>query len=107
MRHSSRLLSLGLAAMLGLSAWLWWDRPLSRRDLQPAPLVHRVDVTRADAATLELLPGIGPSLAERIIEYREQGGALAGPADLERIRGIGPATRRKIEPWVRFGGEPD
>lgn len=51
----------------------------------------RIDVNRASAAELALLPGIGPALAGRIVEDRERNGPFATLDDLVRVRGIGPA----------------
>lgn len=61
-----------------------------------------ISINTAPAAELELLPGIGPALASRIIDSRQSDGPFNTPADLERVRGIGPATRAKIEPLVTF-----
>lgn len=52
----------------------------------------RVDVNRATAEELETLPRIGPALAQRIIADREANGPFATIADLDRVKGIGPAT---------------
>ncbi len=51
---------------------------------------ERVDLNSADSATLQTLPGIGPALAERIIEYRRTHGGFRSPEELMRISGIGP-----------------
>jgi competence protein ComEA len=51
----------------------------------------RIDVNRASASELALLPGIGPALAARIVEERERNGPFASLDDLVRVRGIGPA----------------
>lgn len=51
----------------------------------------RIDVNRASAAELALLPGIGPALAARIVEERERNGPFVSLDDLVRVRGIGPA----------------
>jgi competence protein ComEA len=39
---------------------------------------------------LESLPGIGPSLARRIVAYREQNGPFRRVEDLQRVSGVGP-----------------
>ena len=62
-----------------------------------------LDINTADAAALEELPGIGPALAERIIEARGAGGPFDGPETLMQVQGIGPATWEDIEPFVYFG----
>lgn len=54
-----------------------------------------VDLNRADADELMSLPGIGPALAERILEYRDTR-SFDDPAELRRIEGIGPATYDEI-----------
>ena len=49
----------------------------------------RLNLNRASAGDLQLLPGIGPALAHRIVRDRETRGAYDSVADLERVRGIG------------------
>jgi competence protein ComEA len=61
-----------------------------------------IDPNRADASTLEALPGIGPARAAAIVAGRENG-AYRSPADLGRVRGIGPVTLRRITSWLAFG----
>ncbi len=55
-----------------------------------------VNVNTADAATLEQLPGIGPALAGRIVEHREQVGPYGSMADLDAVSGIGPAMMERL-----------
>lgn len=59
-----------------------------------------VDLNRADAATLETLPGIGPVLAERIAAWRTERGRFATVDDLQQVSGIGPALLEKLRPRV-------
>lgn len=49
----------------------------------------RIDINRADAATLETLPGIGPATAQKIVAEREANGPFASVEDLMRVPGIG------------------
>ena len=55
-----------------------------------------VDINRADAAELDTLPGIGPKLAQAIIEDREQYGPFYYPEDLIHVKGIGAKTLAKL-----------
>ncbi len=59
----------------------------------------RLDPNTADAAALEVLPGLGPARAGAIVRAR-----CARPfrslGDLERVSGIGPRTRAALEPWL-------
>jgi len=56
--------------------------------------------------SLVRLSGVGPATAESIIEYRQDTPdgkeAFTKPADLQSIKGIGPKTVEKIEPWLSF-----
>jgi len=57
-----------------------------------------LDLNRATIADLELLPGVGPRLAERIASAREErGGRFGSLADLQAVSGIGPAKLASIE----------
>ncbi|MEN2983477.1 MAG: ComEA family DNA-binding protein [Dictyoglomaceae bacterium] len=55
---------------------------------------NKININFASEKELENLPGIGPSLAKKIVEYREQNGPFKSLEDLERVRGIG---KKKIE----------
>jgi competence protein ComEA len=65
-----------------------------------------VNVNTASAAQLELLPRIGPSVAQRIVEHREEnGGKFASLEDLMLVRGIGERTFALLQPYVALSGE--
>lgn len=64
-----------------------------------------VNVNTASAAELETLPGIGPSKATAIIEYRSANGPFASVDALDDVPGIGPATLANIRPHVTVSGE--
>ena len=59
-----------------------------------------VSLSRADQATLETLPGVGPSLALRIIAFREAHGPFQSVSDLLAVSGIGPATLNRFADQV-------
>jgi competence ComEA-like helix-hairpin-helix protein len=66
----------------------------------PAP----TDVNTATAAELERLPRVGPALAARIVAWRGTHGPFSTIESLQRVRGIGPATARRLAPLVTFSG---
>jgi competence protein ComEA len=71
----------------------------------PTPRL-RVDPNTAPAPVLAALPAIGPTRAASILRAREAA-PFASASDLEdRVKGIGPVTRRAIEPYLRFDAAP-
>jgi competence protein ComEA len=63
----------------------------------------KIDINLADAALLETLPGIGPAIAGRIINYREMNGPFKMTEQLLNVQGIGPAKFDGIEDLVAVG----
>lgn len=60
-----------------------------------------LDLNDADAAALDALPGIGPVLAGRIVDWRTANGPLASVDQLGEVDGIGPTLLAKLRPLVR------
>ena len=100
----SRIADAGILACLAAAGLLLCGRSaLSRRAALDAAVpppgagevVHRVDMDAAGEAELQLLPGVGPRLAGRIVEERAARGPFASPDDLDRrVPGIGPSHLR-------------
>lgn len=55
-----------------------------------------VHINTASAAELQRLPGVGPTLAQRILDYRARNGPFRTLADLDRVPGIGQA---RLDQW--------
>lgn len=72
----------------------------SRRASEPALRPHGIDLNRSTAAELERLPGIGPSLAAKIVAERERNGPYGGAEALLRVPGIGPRKLELIRPYL-------
>lgn len=62
-----------------------------------------VDINTADAAGLDSLPGVGPVLAERIIQWRQENGRFTSVDDLGEVSGIGEKMLERLRPLVRVG----
>lgn len=82
--------------------------PLAHRDSSRAlasPLGEgeRVDVDAATAGELARLPGVGPTLAKRIVADRQIRGAFGGIDGLDRVPGVGPGALKRLAPHLRFG----
>lgn len=62
-----------------------------------------ININSAGVEELDKLPGIGPSLAERIIQYRNEHGPFTKPEDLQKVSGIGAKTYEKMASMVTVG----
>ena len=101
-------------AILATAGWLGWS--LIRQggsvvDIDRAPKkTYRFQVNINSASQLELqaIPGIGPQLARRIVEHREQHGPFSDTAQLTDVPGIGPKTLARIDRYLLpFGDSAD
>jgi len=63
----------------------------------------RMDVNRVTAAELQVIPGIGPSLAQRIVDYRDSVGGISEVQNLQNVQGIGERTLRNMSPYLAVG----
>jgi len=62
--------------------------------------VFKVDLNSSPADSLELIPGIGPVLAGRIVAYRDSVGRFNSPIDITKVYGIGPKLYERIKPYL-------
>jgi competence protein ComEA len=75
-------------------------QPPAGQPAGPETAGGKVNINTADAAALESLPGIGPSLAQRILDYRQAHGPFAQIEGIQDVSGIGPATFAKIRDLI-------
>jgi competence protein ComEA len=59
-----------------------------------------ININTSSETDLEALPGIGPVLAQRIVDYRTQNGPFATVDALDDVSGIGPATMNDLRPLI-------
>ena len=62
----------------------------------------QISINDASANELEELPGIGPELADRIVEYRGENGKFRKLDDLKMVSGIGDKLLQKILPHIKL-----
>ena len=88
--------SLGILLVLTLLA------PLAASAAASAGVVN---VNTATVEQLQLLPRIGPSVAQRIVEYRKENGKFDSLEDLMLVRGIGESTFAQLKPYTSLSGD--
>jgi competence protein ComEA len=72
---------------------------------KPAP-TEKVNLNTATVEQLTALPGVGPTLAARIVEHREKAGQFGSPQELMNVKGIGEKNFQKIEQWLTVEAPP-
>ena len=97
-----------VAALILLTGqWCW----LSLQQPDPLPWTNgesftrlfRVEINSATWIEWMQLDGIGETMAHRIVADREANGPFQSIEELQRVRGIGPATLDRIRPWLTMG----
>jgi hypothetical protein len=71
------------------------------------PRTALIDVNRASARDLMVLPGMTPELARSVVDYRARAGRITSFEDLSQVRGFDPQKMSAIGTMVTFGGEND
>lgn len=59
-----------------------------------------IDLNTADTATLESVPGIGKSLSQRIVAFRDKNGPFQSVDDLLKVQGVGEKSIQKLRPYL-------
>lgn len=62
-----------------------------------------ININTASLAELDTLPGIGPTTAQKIIDYRQQNGPFLNTQDIINVSGIGPGTYERIKDLITVG----
>lgn len=96
------LVLVGLASMAG-----WWiahgggrGRLVEIDGAERRTAEFQVDLNEAEWPELAQLPGIGETLARRIVESRSREGPFRDHDDLQRVRGIGPKKLERVRPYL-------
>ncbi len=63
---------------------------------------EKININQANSALLQIIPGIGPDLAGRIIVKRDERGGFNTPEELLAVPGIGPKRKEKLSAWLSF-----
>jgi competence protein ComEA len=102
-RRTATVLTAGALALMAAGWWRHAGDVGGMIDIDRAtPLTAKfqVNVNQADWPELMQLPGVGRTLAERLIAEREERGAFQNVEELTRVDGIGPRTIERIRPYL-------
>jgi len=120
MLRSLLIKSVMLVATIAVVLWIGWPVPKEEtRQAEPvqpiatrvpaaspvattAPVksVSKVNLNRASADELQVLPGIGPVLAQRMVDWRKAHGRYRTVDDLQEVKGIGKKRLEQLRPLV-------
>lgn len=104
-REQGSLLVLVICGLI-MTGCYWWYLGGHRGDLleidraSPLQASYTVDINRADWPEMIQLPGLGKTLAGRILADRRENGPFHDLEDLVRVSGIGPKTLERIRPFL-------
>jgi competence protein ComEA len=104
-RNFARTLTLTLATLVGTSSLAFAAEPASDEQTQSAKTLEgQININTATAAELELLPGVGPAIAQRIVDYRKEH-PFKERNQIMRVKGVGQKTFAKIKDYLTLEGE--
>jgi competence ComEA-like helix-hairpin-helix protein len=107
MQHESQHLT-GAIVILAVVGWAascftWAIHPIRVDGVQPRHIHHRIDLNAASVYELALLPGIGTTIAKRIVAFREQHGPIRSIEQLQQVKGISLNKINLIRPNIVCG----
>lgn len=115
MKKGSAIMFMICAMSFCLIIGIFWGRNMPTKyvqipevdstfDAEPMESIdYRINLNTATKVQLMELPGIGETLAERIIEYRARNGAFLTTKDLLNVSGIGEGKLKEIEERIKIG----
>jgi competence protein ComEA len=71
--------------------------PAAQPAAKSSQVEAKININTATATELDKLPGVGPALAGRIVEYRSANGSFKEGADLKNVKGLGAAKYEKLK----------
>lgn len=105
-----------LVATIAVVLWIGWpvpkdeisqakpDQPIAIQVPATSPVTTvptaKVNLNRASAGELQVLPGIGPVLAQRMVDWRKAHGRYRTVDDLQEVKGIGKKRLEQLRPLV-------
>jgi competence protein ComEA len=86
-------------------AYIPVDQAIESIDQNQIVANGQLDINTATAEQLQMIDGIGPEIARRIIDYRTTNGNFKTVEELMNINGIGEKNFKKIKPYIKITNE--
>jgi competence protein ComEA len=99
-RGAQVALGVFLAVLIALVAFRGYANRLGARPTEPA-VADLIDLNTADEKELGQVPGVGPKLAQTIVDHRRVNGPFKSVDELSNVRGVGPVTFEKVRGHFR------
>ncbi|MEN0109463.1 MAG: helix-hairpin-helix domain-containing protein, partial [Planctomycetota bacterium] len=107
LRRSDQATIAAIVALALVGSLAWWLRAggltgglIDLRTAPPREARFLVDVNRAEWPELAQLPGVGPTIAQRIVAERAAAGDYRTTEGLMRVRGVGPRKLEAMRPHL-------
>ncbi|ABM05153.1 competence protein ComEA helix-hairpin-helix repeat protein [Psychromonas ingrahamii 37] len=94
-----RLLAIFALLFLPFSQQVWAAEKVEQSIQMTSQVVEKININQATSQQLTIVKGIGEKKAQAIIDYRTMNGDFADLNELVKVRGIGDATLKKIQPF--------
>ncbi|QJW98129.1 ComEA family DNA-binding protein [Frigoriglobus tundricola] len=104
-RGAQTALGVFLAVLIGLLAVRGYGNRFGARPTEPVT-ADLTDLNTADQQELGQVPGVGPKVAEAVVDHRRLHGPFKSVDELRNVRGVGPITFEKIRDQFRVGPLP-
>ncbi len=92
-------------ALRALAACVGFAMAATAQAADTPPLQGVVNVNTASVQELQLLPGIGESRAQALVELRKRRGGFKSLDELKEVKGIGDASLERMRPYLRLQGK--
>lgn len=71
--------------------------------VSPLFAMDKININKATVQELEQLKGVGPKIAQKIVDYREKSGPFKKPEDITLVQGIGPKILEENKELISVG----
>ena len=89
-----------VGVMLAVTLVSWKKRAMPVGSMPYTDAAYRLDLNAAARDEFQMLPGVGPVMAARIVSHRHEFGGFANVEELDHIHGVGLRTLERIRPWI-------